>query len=75
VFGNTFPAEKAAAFRAAGYGLAKFVIKAALTAEVLHYQLPNLGASPQLECWNTGMLEYWVLEKYKNGLLGKFPLT
>ena len=21
---------------------------------------PNLGASPQLEYWNTGILEYWV---------------
>jgi hypothetical protein len=38
VFGNTFPAEKAAAFRATGNGLTKFVIKAALTAEVLHHE-------------------------------------
>jgi hypothetical protein len=21
----------------------------------------NLGASPQLECWNTGIMELWVL--------------
>jgi len=41
VFGKTFPAEKTAAFRAAGHGLAKFVIKAALAAEILHYNLPK----------------------------------
>ena len=35
----------------------------------------NLGALPQLECWNTGMMEDWVLGIWKNELLIKFMLT
>jgi hypothetical protein len=29
----------------------------------------------QLECWNVGTLEYWVSEKWKDGLLIKAMLT
>jgi hypothetical protein len=35
----------------------------------------NLGASPQLECWNTGMLEYWVMGNWNNALLAMLILT
>jgi len=24
----------------------------------------NLGATPQLECWNNGKMEYWVMGKW-----------
>ena len=29
----------------------------------------------QLECWNTGKMEYWVLGNWDFGLLEKFILT
>jgi hypothetical protein len=31
---------------------------------ILHLRI-NFGASPQLECWNTGKMEYWV-RKFNN---------
>jgi hypothetical protein len=34
----------------------------------------NLGASPQLECWNNGTMEQWVLGKWGNGIFSIFPL-
>ncbi len=42
------------------YTLAKFYSKIAayLRAE---YNIRNLGASPQLEWWNAGIMEKWVL--------------
>ena len=35
----------------------------------------NLGASPQLECWNNGTMEQWVLEKWGHGILAIFLLN
>jgi hypothetical protein len=35
----------------------------------------KLGASPQLECWNAGILEKWVLVYRNVGLMVKFVLT
>lgn len=37
-------------------------------------EMMNIGASRQLECWNTGKMEYWVLEKWMNVLLGEILL-
>ncbi len=37
-------------------------------------QKKNLGASPQLECWNNGTMEQWVLGKWGNGILAIFLL-
>ena len=40
--------------------------------------LPTLELSSlrsQLECWNTGKMEYWVLGNWDFGLLEKFILT
>jgi len=37
--------------------------------------LIKLGASPQLECWNTGLLGYCVLENWDVGSLEKSLLT
>ncbi len=34
----------------------------------------KLGASPQLECWNAGILEKWVLEYCNVGLMVEFVL-
>ena len=34
----------------------------------------NLGASPQLEYWNNGMMEHWVLGNWDIGPLEKFPI-
>ena len=31
----------------------------------------NLGATPQLECWNTGILEKWILEKWDYVVMAK----
>jgi hypothetical protein len=37
--------------------------------------MQNLGASPQLECWNNGTMEQWVLGKWGNGILTILLLT
>jgi hypothetical protein len=37
------------------------VINLALIVQFLCPTQTELGASPQLEYWNTGVLEYWVL--------------
>ena len=34
----------------------------------------NLGASPQLEYWNNGMMEHWVLGNWDIGPLEKFSI-
>jgi hypothetical protein len=34
----------------------------------------NIGASPQLECWNNGTMGQWVLGKWGNGILEIFLL-
>jgi hypothetical protein len=33
------------------------------------YKYKKSGASPRLEWWNVGVMEYWVLGKWKIGLL------
>ena len=37
--------------------------------------LMNLGATPQLECWNTGIMEYWVLGKWDSVIMRKLILA
>jgi hypothetical protein len=35
----------------------------------------KLGASPQLECWNDGILENWVLGYWSVGIMAIIALT